>query len=166
MLSEAAREEIRKIVKRYPDGHQKSAVMPALYVAQREQGWLKPELLREIGELLRLPAVHVAAVATFYTMYEKQPHGEHIIDVCTCLSCQLCGGYDIVDHIAKRLNVKLGETTPDGKITLREQECIGACASAPALQVDYRFHENLTAEAVDELLDELLRDEVTTDGGA
>lgn len=159
MLSEAARNEIRELVKLYPEGRQKSAVMPALYIAQREAGWLQPEVLRDVAELLRLAPVHVAAVATFYTMFEKQPHGQHIVDVCTCLSCQICGGYDIAAHLERRLGIKMGETTPDGRITLREQECIGACSSAPALQVDYRFREHLTAETVDALIDELLSDE-------
>ncbi len=157
-LSEAAREQIRELVAQYPAGRQKSAVMPALYVAQDEQGHLSPAVLQEVAELLRLAPVHVAAVATFYTMYEQQTHGQHILDVCTCLSCQLMGAYDIVGHLERRLGIKVGQTTPDGRITLREQECLGACASAPAMQVNYRFAEHLTVELVDEILDELLKD--------
>lgn len=164
LLSETAQAEIRALTERYPAGRQKSAVMPALYVAQREHGHLTGELLTEIAELLCLPPAHVAAILTFYSMYEQQPHGQHVIDVCTCLSCQLCGGYDILAHLEQRLGIKAGETTPDGKLTLREQECIGACANAPALQVDSRFRENLTAESVDALIDELLAEEVGSHG--
>lgn len=162
MLSDAARSEIAALCERYPPSHQKSAVMPALYVAQREHGHLTPDLLREVAEALRLPPAHVTAVATFYTMFEKQPAGRTIIDVCTCISCQLCGGYDILAHLERRLGIKAGETTPDGKVTLREQECIGACADAPALQVNYRFHERLTPTEVDALLDQILGE--ATDG--
>ncbi len=163
VLSETAREAIREVATQYPAGRQKSAVMPALYIAQNEVGWLRPDVLAEVAELLRLAPVHVAAVASFYTMFEKAPHGRHIIDVCTCLSCQLCGGYDLLAHLEQRLGIKPGETTPDGKITLREQECLGACASAPVIQVDYRFREQLTPAAVDAILDEILS-EVGTDG--
>lgn len=156
MLSDETRQAIMDLYDRYPEGRQKSAVMPALYLAQADAGWLSPQALREVAELLRLPPVHVAAIATFYTMYETAPTGEHIIDVCTCLTCQICGGYDILAHLEKRLGIAAGQTTADGKITLREQECIGACTTAPALQVDYQFHEELTREAVDGMLDELL----------
>jgi NADH-quinone oxidoreductase subunit E len=159
MLSQTAREEILGLRARYPEGKAKSAIMPALYVAQREHGWLSAELLREVGELLALPPVHVAAVATFYTMYEQEPAGAHIIDVCTNVSCLLCGAQEIVEHLERRLGIERGATTPDGQVTLREQECIGACSSAPALQVDYRFHEHLTVAKVDEILDRLLAGE-------
>lgn len=159
MLSPEARDEILALRARYPEGRQKSAVMPALYVAQREQGWLSAELLREVGELLGLPPVHVAAVATFYTMYEKEPVGAHVIDVCTNLSCLLCGAGELLEHMEQRLGIKRGETTADGKVTIREQECIGACSTAPALQVDYHFHEQLTKEKVDAILDKLLAGE-------
>ena len=138
--------------------------MPALYIAQAECGWLSPDVLREVAELLRLAPVHVAAVASFYTMFEKEPHGQHVVDVCTCVCCQLVGGYDILGHLEQRLGIKAGETTADGKITIREQECLGACANAPALQVDSRFCENLTTADVDALLDELLKDGDSTNG--
>ncbi len=156
MLSDAARAQILSHRERYPEGRQKSAVMGALHIAQAELGWLSPEVFREVGELLGLAPVHVAAVATFYTMYEKEPVGENIIDVCCNISCMLRGAYEILEHIEQRLGIKRGETTADGKVTIREQECIGSCSSAPALQVNYRFHENLTIEKVDAILDELL----------
>ncbi|MCC7491685.1 MAG: NAD(P)H-dependent oxidoreductase subunit E [Fimbriimonadaceae bacterium] len=158
VLSDATRASIREAAGQYPPGRQKSAVMPALYLAQDDAGHLNPEVLREVAELLRLAPVHVAAVATFYTMFEKAPHGKHIIDVCTCVSCQLLGGYDILAHLERRLGIKPGETTPDGRFTLREQECLGSCASAPVLQVGYRFHEELTTVKVDALIDELLQE--------
>ncbi len=164
MLSESARQEILKVVERYPAGRAKSAVMPALYIAQSEVGWLPAEVLAEVAELLRLAPVHVAAVASFYTMYEKQPAGRRIIDLCCSPTCFLCGSYDLLAHLERRLGIKVGETTPDGKITLREQECLGACANAPALQVNYRFHEDLTPDQVDALLDELLADGSDGDG--
>lgn len=156
VLSEAARAEILHLAERYPEGKQKSAVMPALYVAQRELGWLPPEAMREVAELLRLAPVHVNAVASFYTMFEQQPTGRHIVDLCGCLTCMICGAYDLKEHLEARLGITAGQTTADGRITLREQECLGACANAPALQVDYQFHEDLTREKVDALLDRLL----------
>lgn len=155
MLSPAAREQILALCDRYPEGKRKSAVMDALFIAQGEQGHLSPETFREIAELLHLAPVHVAAVATFYTMYEKEPVGKHIIDICCNISCLLRGSSEIIAHLEQRLGITRGETTPDGLITVREAECIGACSQAPAGQVNYRFFEHLTIEKVDEILDQL-----------
>ena len=151
MLSEEAKDEIREIAQRYPQ--RQSAIMPALYVAQREcDGWIPPEAMKDIAAVLRVPPVDVGALATFYTMYEKKPVGRYLIHVCTNISCLLCGAEGLVEYLQEKLDIGLGETTPDGKFTLVEEECIGACAQAPAIQVNYRFYENMTREKMDEVL--------------
>jgi NADH-quinone oxidoreductase subunit E len=127
--------------------------MPALYVAQREcGGWIPPEAMKDVAEVLRVPPVDVGALATFYTMFEKKPVGRYLVHVCTNISCLLCGAEDLVGYLQEKLGIGLGETTPDGKFTLLEQECLGACANAPVIQINYRFHENVTREKVDEVL--------------
>ena len=152
-LSEEARREIQELMAKYPQP--KSALMPALYIVQREYGYVTAEGMRELAEMFRLTPAQVASVATFYTMYDFKPVGEYVIDLCTNISCMLCGAYDIAEYIKKKLGIDFGETTPDGRFTLREVECIGACTGAPAMQINYRFYENLTPEKVDEILDHL-----------
>lgn len=151
MLSEKAKDEIRRIAQQYPQ--RSSAIMPALYVAQREcGGWIPPEAMQDVAEVLQVPPVDVGAVATFYTMFEKRPPGRYLIHVCTNLSCLLCGAEDLLGYLQEKLGIRPGETTPDGKFTLLEQECLGACTHAPVIQVNYRFHENMTREKIDQLL--------------
>jgi NADH-quinone oxidoreductase subunit E len=152
-LSEAAKREIRELMAKYPQP--KSALMPALYIVQREYGYVPPEGMRELAEMFGLTPAQVASVATFYTMYDFKPVGQYVIDLCTNISCMLCGAYDIAEYIKQKLGIDFGETTPDGRFTLREVECIGACTGAPAMQINYRFYEKLTPEKVDEILDNL-----------
>ncbi len=150
--------EIESIKAKYPDV--KAATLPTLWVAQNRFGHVEPEVQRLVAKTLELPEAHVHGVATFYTQYYKEKKGKYVLDVCTCLSCQLCGGYDIVEHIENRLGIKAGETTEDGMFTLTEVECLGACGYAPMLQVtNDQYVNNLTPEKVDELLEKLKKGE-------
>jgi len=152
-LSEEAKREIRELMAKYP--RPKSALMPALYIVQREYGYVTAEGMREVAELFGLTPAQVASVATFYTLYFFKPVGKYVIDLCTNISCMLCGAYDIAAHLKRKLGIDFGETTPDGRFTLREVECIGACTGAPAMQINWRLYENLTPEKVDALLESL-----------
>ena len=144
-------------VGKYPADQKQSAVMAALRIAQDQNGgWLTTELMDEIAVYLGMPNIAVYEVATFYSMYEHGPVGQHKISVCTNVSCMLCASDEIVAHFHKRLGIGLGETTEDGRITLKEVECLGACVNAPVCQVGRDYHENLTPAKVDTLLDTLL----------
>ena len=149
---EAARIEAFRAQYPTPDG----AVMKTLWLAQRKLGWLPPEAIQHVADTLGIPYAKVHGVATFYTQYFKEDKGRFVLDVCTCFTCQVCGGYDLLHHIERRLGVKKGETTADGLFTVQEAECLGACGSAPMLQVtNGPYVHNLTTEKVDALLDTL-----------
>ena len=154
-LSTHAREEIDRWVAKFPEGRQRSAVIAALRVVQHENGgYLTPALMDAVAEHLRLPPVQVYEVASFYSMFETKPVGRHHISVCTNISCMLCGADDIVAHVERRLGIRTGESTPDGKFYLkREEECLAACVGAPMMMIDHVYHENLTPAKVDEILD-------------
>ncbi|MGC8825969.1 MAG: NADH-quinone oxidoreductase subunit NuoE [Anaerolineae bacterium] len=156
ILSETAIAQIREAMKKYPQA--RSALLPALEIAQREAGYLSPQVLREVALLMDLPPVEVASVASFYTMFYRRPVGKHIIQVCTNISCSLMGAEHIVDVLRKRLGIEVGETTPDGRFTLLTVECLGSCGTAPVMQVDDTYYENLTEERLDAILAELSRD--------
>lgn len=148
--------EIDHWVAKYPAERKQSAVMAALRIAQDQNGgWLTTELMDAIADYLEMPAIAVYEVATFYSMYELEPVGRHKICVCTNISCMLCGSDEVVAHLQKRLGIKLGETTSDGRITLKEVECLGACVNAPVMQIARDYHERLTPELIDTLLDGL-----------
>lgn len=150
--------EIESIKAKYPDV--KAATLPALWVAQNRFGHVEPEVQRLVAKTLDLPEAHVHGVATFYTQYYKEKKGKYVLDVCTCLSCQLCGGYDILEHLEDRLGIKAGETTDDGMFTITEVECLGACGYAPMLQVtNDQYVNNLTPEKVDKLIETLKKGE-------
>ncbi len=135
-----------------PDG----AVMKTLWLAQRKFDWLPPEVLKLVAETLGVPYAKVYGVATFYTMYFKEKKGAFVLDVCTCFACQVCGGYDMLHYLEEKLGVSKGETTDDGMFTIQEAECLGACGSAPMLQVtNGPYVHNLTKEKVDTLVDTL-----------
>lgn len=157
LLSDHQRHEIDEWVAKYPPEGRRSAVIPALHVAQEGNGgWLSEELLDAVAEYLDLPPVAVYEVATFYSMFDLQPVGRHKVNVCTNISCMLNGAEELLEHIEQRLGIQLGETTPDGRITLkREEECLAACAGAPMMLVDEAYYTNLTPERVDEILDKL-----------
>jgi NADH-quinone oxidoreductase subunit E len=156
-LSEHVREEIDRWVAKFPPDRKRSAVISALHAAQHENsGFLTTDLMDSVAEYLGLAPIHVYEVATFYSMFETKPVGRHHVSVCTNISCMLRGSHEVVDTIEKKLGIKTGESTPDGRIYLkREEECLAACTGAPMMMVDHVYHENLTAESIDKILDEL-----------
>jgi NADH-quinone oxidoreductase E subunit len=157
MLSEQAKEEIRAAMARYPNS--RSALMPALYIAQREAGgWLPPEAIADVAETMGLTTADVQGVASFYSMYYKAPVGRYVIDVCHNISCALLGSRDLLRHMLERLGVEEGEMTPDGLFTVKGVECLAACGGAPCLQVNGYFRENVTKEQADALLEDLRRE--------
>ncbi|MFQ5470372.1 MAG: NADH-quinone oxidoreductase subunit NuoE [Gammaproteobacteria bacterium] len=157
VLSEAARNKIDQWATRYPADKKQSAVIQALTIVQEENsGWLSNDALDAVAEYLEMPKIAVYEVATFYSLFDLEPVGRHKIAVCKNISCMLCGGDDIVTHIENKLGIKLGETTPDNKFTLKcEEECLAACAGAPMMAVNGHYYENLTPEKVDAILDSL-----------
>ena len=156
-LSDHVRNEIEHWKSRFPEGRQRSAVIGALHAVQHENdGYLTTEKLNAVAEYLELPTIQVYEVATFYSMFQTQPVGRHNVAICTNVSCMLRGADDVVDHVEKKLDIKLGESTQDGRIYLkREEECLAACCGAPMMMVDHKYHENLTLDRVDEILDGL-----------
>ena len=156
-LSDNVREEIDRWTARFPEGKQRSAVISALHVVQHENGgYLTAELMNAVAEYLSLPTIHVYEVATFYSMFQTRPVGRHNVAICTNVSCMLRGADDIVQHVEAKLGVKLGESTEDGRIYLKqEEECLAACCGAPMMMVDHKYHEDLSKKKVDEILDAL-----------
>jgi NADH-quinone oxidoreductase subunit E len=147
---------IREILGRYPADQRASAIMPALWLAQARFGFVSQEAIDLVARSIDVPESEVAAVATFYTMYHLEPVGRHVIQVCCTLSCSLMGAETLVRHIEQKLGIRVGETTPDGRFTLKKVECLAACGYAPMLQVnERRFDEHLTEADVDRLLDSL-----------
>lgn len=156
LINEASRAEIDATIAKYPAEQKQSACMPALRIVQDQNGgWLTNDLMDAVAEYLEMPAIAVYEVATFYSMYEHKPVGRHKICVCTNISCLLRGSDEIVDHLNKKLGIKFGEVTEDGKFSLKEVECQGACAGAPMFAINRDYHENLTPEKIDSILDGL-----------
>ncbi|MFL5628487.1 MAG: NADH-quinone oxidoreductase subunit NuoE [Ktedonobacteraceae bacterium] len=151
MISEQAKQRMRNLASRYPVA--RSAVMPALYIAQQEEGYITQEALQAVAEAIGMTVDDVESVATFYTMYYQQVPGRKVIKVCTSISCYLRNCDALVSHLEKRLNVKRGETTADGNYTLLTAECLASCGTAPVLQVNDEFVENVTPDKVDALVD-------------
>ncbi len=157
LLSEHTREEIDGWVARYPAEQKKSAVLGALRAVQHQNdGHLTTELMDAVAAYLELARIEVYEVATFYSIFETRPCGRHHVSICNNIACKLMGGDELVEHVEKRLGIKLGESTPDGRIYLKdEEECLAACDGGPMMQVDHVYYENLTPEKVDEILDDL-----------
>ena len=157
ILTEHTRSEIDEWVKKYPDDRKQSAVLAALREAQHQNnGYLTTELMDAVADYLGMPDIAVYEVASFYSMLETQPVGRHSISVCTNISCMLMGSDEIVNHIEKKLGVKTGESTEDGKFYIKcEEECLAACCGGPMMMIDHKYYENLTPEKVDEILDGL-----------
>jgi NADH-quinone oxidoreductase subunit E len=155
VLSEHAKHEIDQWVAKFPPDRKRSAVIGALRAVQHDVGgYLTRDSMDAVAEYLGLPPIQVYEVATFYSMFETRPVGRHHISVCTNISCMLCGGDDLLAHVEKRLGVRVGESTADGRFFLkREEECLAACNNAPMMMVDHVYYENLTPEKVDEILD-------------
>lgn len=155
-FSPSAREKFEQYVRRYPV--RRAAIMPTLWLAQKEFGYLSTEVMEYVAGLLGLTPAFVASVASFYTMYYKRPMGRHHVQVCTNLSCSLVGAERILDCIRERLGIDVGETTPDGKFSLDQVECLGSCGTAPMMQINDRYWEDLTPERTLEILDRLARE--------
>ena len=156
LINASSREEIDLWIAKYPEDQKQSAVMSALRIVQDQNGgWLTTELMDAVALYLDMDKIHVYEVATFYSMYEHKPVGRHKICVCTNISCMVCGSGEIVSHLEDKLDIKLGETTEDNRISLKEVECLGACSGAPMLQIGENYYENLDAEKIDKILDGL-----------
>jgi NADH-quinone oxidoreductase subunit E len=156
MLSTDSLKRIDREIAKYPADQKQSAVMSALIIAQDEKGWLSSEVMDFVASYLGMPPVAVYEVATFYSMYNLEKVGRHKLTVCTCLPCGLQGALDAADHLRKRLGIDFNETTSDGRFTLKEGECMGACAMAPVVLVNNKkMHDYMSNEKLDRLIDEL-----------
>jgi NADH-quinone oxidoreductase subunit E len=153
-LSPERDREMADILSRYPN--RQAACIPLLHVCQEQEGWISDEVIDFVSSKLDLSAAHVKGVVTFYTLFNQRPVGKHQVWVCKTLSCALRGSESILHHCEKRLGIHAGETTKDGKVTLRTAECLASCGTAPMMQVDKKYHENLTMAEVDKILDRLL----------
>ena len=156
MISETKRRQLDSLVSRYPE--KRSALIPILHEVQAEVGYLSPEAVEWVSGYLGLSPADVMSVASFYDMLNLEPVGTHMIYVCQNLTCTLLGAEKLIRHLEARLGVRMGETTPDGKITLKRMECLASCGTAPSIQVDGVHHHQVTPEKLDALLDALRRD--------
>jgi NADH-quinone oxidoreductase subunit E len=157
LLSDHTRHEIDEWLKKYPADKKRSAVLAALRAAQHQnEGFLTTELMDAVAEYLELPKIHVYEAATFYSMFETKPVARHNVAICTNISCMLMGSDSVVSYVERKLGIKVGESTEDGRIYLKpEEECLAACAAGPMMQVDHVYYEKLTPEKIDEILDGL-----------
>lgn len=153
MFSSEIEKKIEAIIAKYP--HKRSAVIPLIHLAQNEQGQVTEEAMGYIAKRLNLMPVEVYEVATFYSMFFLEPIGKYHIQLCRTLSCMICGEPELRDHLKKKLGIELGQVTPDGRFRLSEVECLGSCTTAPMMQINFDYHENLTTEKVDEILKSL-----------
>jgi len=151
-----ARERIERILRRYPT--KQAALLPVLWVAQETWGWISREAAEEVARVLELPPSHVDGVLTFYTMYHLQPVGKHLLQICTSISCHLAGAGRLIEQCRRRLGIDLEETTPDGKFTMVEVECIAGCDKAPSVMVNDLYYEPMDERRLDGLLDQLARE--------
>lgn len=150
MLGPEFEKTIAAIVAKYPQP--KAALLPVLWEVQKAKGWIDPAAEEWVASRLDVPASHVHGCVTFYTMYKLRPSGRHHIQLCTTLSCMLRGSDELLTHLERKLGIKPGETTPDGKFSIARVECLGSCGTAPMFQLNDDYHENLTIESVDRLL--------------
>jgi len=165
-FSEETLEKVKLIIKRYPVGKEKSALLPLLHIAQEELGgYLSVDVMDYVASLLNLRPIEVYEVATFYSQYYLDRVGKYVIEVCHTGPCAICGAETISEYIQHKLDIANGETTPDGLFTLKEVECLGACGSAPVMQINTEFHENLTEEKIDILFEDI-RNRANTDKSA
>lgn len=154
-FSEDKLQEVKRIIERYPEGRQKSALIPVLHLAQQEfGGWLSSETMDYVASLLQLEPIEVYEVASFYSMYNLKPVGKHLFEVCQTGPCMLRGSDDIIRYIGEKLGIKPGQTTEDGMFTLKTVECLGACGYAPMMQLGKHYREHLTREKVDAIIEE------------
>lgn len=153
ILNEASVAEIKKKMIRYP--RRKSAILPAITIAYRQEGHLSGELYREISQIIEIPVIDIASAASFYTMFPKEPVGKNLIQVCHNISCALLGADSLITYLEEKLDIKKGETTSDNMFTLISVECLGGCTAAPMMQVNEKYYENLTREKVNKILEDL-----------
>ena len=153
-LSPERERKLQEILERYPT--KMAATLPLLHLCQEQEGFVGDEAIQYVATRLDLSPAHVKGVVTFYTLYNQHPVGKHQVWVCRTLPCALRGAYQVIEHCEKRLGIKCGETTADGKVTLRTAECLASCGTAPMMQVDRDYHENLTRESLDHILNRLL----------
>jgi NADH-quinone oxidoreductase subunit E len=156
-FSEAGRAEFGRLLSRYPD--RRAVILPALHLAQREFGFISDEAILYIAELVGASPAEIEGVATFYTMYNRRPVGKYHLQICRNLSCSLLGAEHLIGHVSEKLGIRPGETTPDGKFTLSVVECLGSCGTAPVMQVNDDYHENLTVGSIDAVLEKLRSEE-------
>jgi len=145
--------EIARILARYPSTQAQAALLPVLWLCQERWGWISPGIERAIAERLALSPAFVEGVVSFYTMYQREPPGRYLLQVCTTLSCQLCGTGELVGHLKQRLGIDFGETTADGRFTLVDVQCLGACGEGPVVQINNDYYTGLTVERLEALLD-------------
>jgi NADH-quinone oxidoreductase subunit E len=155
-LSPDRERKLEEILQRYPT--KMAATIPLLHLCQEQNGWVSAEVIEYVSHRLDVSSAHVQGVVTFYTIFNQHPVGKHQVWVCRTLPCALRGGYDVLHHCENRLGIKAGGTTADGKVTLRTAECLASCGTAPMMQVDRDYHEDLTRERVDAILEKLTRD--------
>ena len=154
-LTEETRKQCEVIIGRYPEGWKQAAILPLLHLLQREWGYIPLEGIRLVADMLGMPPARAAGVMSFYPMFHKAPVGRHVIQICSTLSCALCGAEEVVEHIKEKLRIDVGETTADGRFTLEKAECIAACEGAPAIRINDTLHRYVTKAKLDELLDGL-----------
>jgi NADH-quinone oxidoreductase subunit E len=153
-FSDEAMKTVQTIMSHYPEGKKKSALLPVLHIAQAEfGGWLSPETMDYVASIIKIKPIEVFEVASFYSMYNLRPVGKCVLDVCQTSSCWLSGAEDVIKYLEKKLDIKVGETTKDGMFTLKAVECLGSCGTAPMMQCGASFHENLTYEKLDSILE-------------
>jgi NADH-quinone oxidoreductase subunit E len=155
-LSDETLAKVRSLIRRYPEGKQKSALLPVLHIAQEELGgYLSVDIMDYVASLLGLNPMEVYEVATFYSMFYLEKMGKYVLEVCHTGPCTICGGEEVLQHIKDYLHIETGETTPDGMFTLKEVECLGACGSGPSMQVNTEFFEHMTSKQVEKVIEDL-----------
>jgi len=152
-FSEEALKEYQDLLKRYPE--RRAALLPTLYLAQREFGWISREVMEYLSQLMEIPVTEILDTVSFYTMFKTRPSGKYHIQVCSTLSCALRGSREIFEHLTKKLGIQEGEVTPDGKFSLMKVECLGSCGTAPVVQINNDYYEGMTPEKLDNILENL-----------
>jgi len=160
VFSDSMMQQMNEVVKKFPQDKEKSALIRILHIAQAEYGWVSVTVMNKIAEFLKIQAIEVYEVATFYTMFHLQPVGKHVLEVCRTGPCMLVGSDQLIEHIEKKLNIKVGETTSDGMFTLKTAECLGGCGYGPLLQCRNKYHEHLSIEKVDALIEQYRNGEI------
>lgn len=160
VFSDSMMQQMNEVVKKFPQDKEKSALIRILHIAQAEYGWLSVPVMNKIAEFLKIQSIEVYEVATFYTMFHLQPVGKHVLEVCRTGPCMLVGSDQLIEHMENKLNIKVGENTSDGMFTLKTAECLGGCGYGPLLQCRNKYHEHLSIEKVDALIEQYRNGEI------